>query len=199
MGESEGIDGYGGHFTARGAYGVGVYATGGPNGYAGEFDGNVIVRSGRVTTPVLEITGGADLAEKFEIRSAEQGLSVSAGMVVSIDPENAGSLVVSNKAYDRRVAGIISGAGGINTGVLMGQKDSNANGANPVALTGRVYCLTDASNGSIQPGDLLTTSDTPGHAMKVTDHSKAQGAILGKAMSSLKEGRGLVLVLVTLQ
>ena len=35
--------------------------------------------------------------------------------------------------------------------------------------------------------------------MKVTDHAKAQGAILGKAMSSLKEGKGLVLVLVSLQ
>jgi hypothetical protein len=33
----------------------------------------------------------------------------------------------------------------------------------------------------------------------VTDHSKAQGAILGKAMSGLDNGQGLVLVLVTLQ
>jgi len=51
----------------------------------------------------------------------------------------------------------------------------------------------------IKPGDLLTTSDTPGHAMKVTEHPRAQGAILGKAMSSLESGTGLVLVLVTLQ
>ena len=57
----------------------------------------------------------------------------------------------------------------------------------------------DASKHPIQPGDLLTTSDTPGHSMKVTDHGKAQGAILGKAMSSLEQGKGLVLVLVTLQ
>ena len=51
----------------------------------------------------------------------------------------------------------------------------------------------------MRPGDLLTTSDTPGHAMKVADRDKAQGAIIGKAMTSLKSGRGLVLVLVTLQ
>ena len=81
----------------------------------------------------------------------------------------------------------------------MGQKDSKADGSHPVALTGRVYCWADASNGSIQPGDLLTTSDIPGHAMKVTDYARAQGAIIGKAMSSLEEGEGLVLVLVTLQ
>ena len=51
----------------------------------------------------------------------------------------------------------------------------------------------------IQPGDLLTTSDTPGHVMKVSDHDKAQGSIIGKAMSSLDKGKGLVLVLVSLQ
>ncbi len=45
----------------------------------------------------------------------------------------------------------------------------------------------------------LATSSTPGRAMKVSDHLKAQGAILGKAMSTLKEGQGMVLVLVTLQ
>jgi hypothetical protein len=59
--------------------------------------------------------------------------------------------------------------------------------------------LADASNGPIQPGDLLTTSEVEGHAMKVTDYTKAQGAILGKAMSTLAKGRGLVLILVTLQ
>jgi hypothetical protein len=120
-------------------------------------------------------------------------------MVVSIDPEQPGRLVLSSEPYDRKVAGIISGAGGIAPGMLMGQSGSPADGSNPVALSGRVYCRADASNGSIQPGDLLTTSDKPGHAMKVTDHARANGAILGKAMSSLEAGQGLVLVLVSLQ
>ena len=53
--------------------------------------------------------------------------------------------------------------------------------------------------GAIQPGDLLTTSATPGHAMRVGDYDQGQGAILGKAMSRLEEGKGLVLVLVSLQ
>jgi hypothetical protein len=154
--------------------------------------------NGRTTTKSLEITGGSDLSEAFDVNSAEK--SVQPGMVVCIDPGNPGRLVVSHKAYDRTVAGIVSGAGGVNPGMVMGQKDSTADGTHPVALTGRVYCYADASTGAIQPGDLLTTSDTPGHAMKVTDHSRAQGAILGKAMSSLPAGeQGLVLVLVTLQ
>ena len=181
---------YGGWFEASGTNGRGIWAKGGSNGYAGEFEGKVKVQ-------VLEITGGADLSEQFEV-SGEVG-KVKAGMVVCIDTDNPGNLVVSSKAYDRTVAGIVSGAGGVKPGMLMGQKGTMADGEHPVALTGRVYCWADATSGPVQPGDLLTTSNTPGHAMKITDYTKAQGAILGKAMSSLEEGRGLVLVLVTLQ
>jgi hypothetical protein len=79
------------------------------------------------------------------------------------------------------------------------QQDGLMEGDRNVALTGRVCVQADASNGPIKPGDLLTTSSTAGRAMKVTDHVRAQGAILGKAMSSLSEGNGMVLVLVTLQ
>jgi hypothetical protein len=46
---------------------------------------------------------------------------------------------------------------------------------------------------------MLTTSSNPGHAMKASDHAKAAGAILGKAMTALDKGQGMVLVLVTLQ
>jgi hypothetical protein len=35
--------------------------------------------------------------------------------------------------------------------------------------------------------------------MVVQDHDRAGGAILGKAMTGLEEGRGLILVLVALQ
>jgi hypothetical protein len=155
--------------------------------------------TGRVQVKVLEILGGADLSEQFDVRGVNEHLQPSPGMVVSIDRNKPGHLVISDKAYDKRVAGIISGAGGVNPGMLMGQEGSAANGTRPVALTGRVYCWADASNGPIEPGDLLTTSGTFGHAMKVTDHTKAQGAVIGKAMTGLDSGKGLVLVLVTLQ
>jgi len=164
---------------------------------------------GTTRTGILQITGGADLSEQFEVRRVQNLGSaasqeqvepgVEPGMVVSIDSDNPGKLIVSTQAYNRRVAGIISGAGGLNPGMLMGQSGSEADGKHPVALTGRVYAWADASNGAIKPGDLLTTSKTPGHAMKVTNHAKAQGAIIGKAMTALKEGKGLVLVLVSLQ
>jgi hypothetical protein len=50
--------------------------------------------------------------------------------------------------------------------------------------------------GSINPGDLLTTSSTPGHAMKVSDDAKARFAVLGQALTGLKAGRGWTQVLV---
>jgi hypothetical protein len=144
----------------------------------------------------ITILGGADLAEPFKITSGDK--EIPPGTVVVIDDRNPGHLKMSDQAYDTRVAGVVSGANGVNPGVEMQQQGVLEGGKN-VALTGRVYVQADAANGAIQPGDLLTTSSTPGEAMKVTDHTKAAGAILGKAMTGLSEGRGLVLVLVTLQ
>jgi len=68
-----------------------------------------------------------------------------------------------------------------------------------VAVAGRVYVKADASAAPIKPGDLLTTSSIPGHAMKALDRALTQGAIIGKAMTGLDTGQGLVLVLVSLQ
>lgn len=144
----------------------------------------------------ITIHGGADLAEPFRIHAAES--EISPGSVVVIDDQNPGQLKLSGQAYDTRVAGVVSGANGINPGIQMQQQGLLEGGKN-VALTGRVYVQADTSNGPINPGDLLTTSSLPGRAMRVTDHAKAQGAILGKAMTGLKEDKGMVLVLVTLQ
>jgi hypothetical protein len=150
--------------------------------------------SGDATVKTLTITGGADFAEPFEISSK----NLSKGSLVIIDEDIPGHLKLSNHAYDTRVAGIVSGANGINPGISMDQEGLLERGQN-VALSGRVYALADVSNGPIKPGDLLTSSNIPGHCMKVRDLSRAQGAIIGKAMSSLDKGEGMVLVLVALQ
>jgi hypothetical protein len=152
---------------------------------------------GRITTQELSITGGSDLSEKFDVSADEE--PVMPGAIVCIDPQNPGKLMLSSKKYDRTVAGVVSGAGGVKTGMMMGQKGSLADGEHPIALTGRVFCLVNADQGAIEPGDLITTSDVPGHGMKVADHTRAQGAIVGKAMTGLGKGKGLVLVLVSLQ
>src|SRR5215470_7739673 len=156
-----------------------------------EIDGNMVV-----SVRVLQITGGADLSEKFDVlpgNNSESAEEIQPGMVVAIDPINPGKLRLSRRAYDRRVAGVISGAGGVQPGMKMGQEGTLADGKHPVALGGRVYVRVDATRGAVKPGDLLTTSATPGYAMKAANASKAQGAIIGKAMTGLKGGKGLVL------
>jgi hypothetical protein len=146
----------------------------------------------RMITDVLQING-ADLSEQFDVGGAGP---VVPGMVVSIDPANPGKLAVAAAAYDRKVAGIISGAGGVRTGLVMGQEGTIAHGDHAVALTGRVWCWVDASFGPVEPGDPLTTSTSPGHAMKAADYDRARGAVIGKAMTRIESGRGMVLVLV---
>ncbi|MGH9801664.1 MAG: hypothetical protein ACRD82_14970 [Blastocatellia bacterium] len=176
MGTTQRGDRWGGYFEHRGG-------------------GTALKVVGAADIGTLRITG-ADLAEPFEVAGTD---SINPGTVMAIDPARPGQLRVSTKAYDRRVAGVISGAGGINTGLTLKQPGTLADGTHPIALSGRVYCQVDASFGAIKPGDLLTTSNTPGHAMKVSNHARAQGAIIGKALTGLKQGKGLVLVLVTLQ
>jgi hypothetical protein len=69
----------------------------------------------------------------------------------------------------------------------------------PIALIGKVYCKVDAQYAPIEVGDLLTTSPTPGHAMKAEDPLQAFGSVIGKALRSLANGQGLLPVLVALQ
>ncbi len=179
----------------HGVYGVshsannaGVFGTNDAGGWAGIF-------TGRVAVNVLQINGGSDLAEPFETELDEV---VEPGSIMVIDPMNPGKLKLSEMPYDARVAGIVSGAGNIKPGITL-QQDGVTQGQTLVAIAGRVYCKADAHTGAIEPGDLLTTSNTPGHAMKATERDRSHGAIIGKAMSSLKSGTGLVLVLVNLQ
>lgn len=149
--------------------------------------------AGDTWTQVLHITGG-DLAEPFAISGNPEP-----GTVVSIDPENPGQFRPSSSAHDRLVAGCVSGANDLQPGIIMYEEALADDNTFPVALSGRVYCWADATYGTIQPGDFLTTSGTPGHVMAVSDYESAQGAIVGKAMTGLESGTGLVLVLVTLQ
>lgn len=161
-----------------------------------EIDGNY-EGAGRVITQELQITGGADLSEGFNVDHA--GANVFPGAVLVIDPESPGELMLAHEPYDTRVAGVVSGAGNIKPGLMMGQLGSLADGEVPVALTGRVYVQVDATEAPIAPGDLLTTGALPGHAMRADDERRRSGAILGKALTGMPAGRGLVLALVSLQ
>lgn len=134
---------------------------------------------------------GADCAEEFDVNDEE---AIEPGCVLTIG--TGGRLRSCDAAYDRRVAGIVSGAAGFRPGIVMHSLEGQRR--TPVALTGKVYCKVDAEYGPVEVGDLLTTSETPGHAMKAADPARAFGATLGKALQPLGVGTGLIPVLVAL-
>ena len=68
-----------------------------------------------------------------------------------------------------------------------------------MAMVGRVPTKVSAENGPIQVGDMLVSSSTVGYAMKGTDRSQMLGAVIGKALTPLGSGTGVIMVLVTLQ
>jgi hypothetical protein len=109
-----------------------------------------------------------------------------------------GTLRQSYQAYDKCVAGVLSGAGDYKPAIVLDKQHSQPN-RKPIALLGKVFCKVDAQYGAIAVGDLLTTSPTPGHAMKTSNPSKAFGAVIGKALRPLEEGQGLIPILIALQ
>jgi hypothetical protein len=92
----------------------------------------------------------------------------------------------------------VSGGGEYRTAIVLDKRPSDTTRV-PIALVGKVYCKVDAQYRAIEVGDLLTSSHTPGHAMRASEASRAFGAILGKALRPFAGGRGLIPILVALQ
>lgn len=139
------------------------------------------------------ILRNADCAEDFQVDDPAAALPGTV-MVIGANAH----LQVSQTPYDRRVAGIVAGAGAYRPGIVLGRTPGVAN-AVPIALAGRIFCRVDAEYGPVEVGDLLTTSPTAGHAMRAGDPQKAFGAVIGKSLGALDRGRGLVPMLVALQ
>ena len=181
--------------------GVGVLGQGGR--LAGEFRGNVHI-TGRLDHDgefhcaqnifAFDVSLiGADCAEEFNVSSVNV---IDPGTVMVIDDN--GAVKPSEQAYDKRVAGVISGAGNYRAGITL-DKQNFPNSRKPIALVGKVYCKVDAGYGTVAVGDLLTTSPTPGYAMNAKDRDKAFGAVIGKALQPLESGQSLIPILVALQ
>jgi hypothetical protein len=166
--------------------GAGLYGESRGNGPAGFFKGNVVV-TGDI------FLQNADCAEDFDIAALE-GVEPGSVMVIGYDS----ALGQSEQAYDKRVAGVVSGGGDYKPGIVLDRREPAQN-RKSIALLGKVYCKVDATHAPIEVGDLLTTSPTRGHAMKATDALQAFGAVIGKALHSLRDGYGLIPILVALQ
>jgi hypothetical protein len=160
--------------------------------------GNVHVTGTAFFDDDVKVTGdirlaNADCAEDFNIGT---DISVEPGTVMVLGAE--GALFPSQHAYDKCVAGVVSGGGDYKPGIVLDKQQSDSN-RQPIALLGKVYCKVDAQYGAVEVGNLLTTSPTPGHAMKTSDPFKAFGAVIGKALRPLTEGQGLIPILIALQ
>jgi hypothetical protein len=123
---------------------------------------------------------------------------LAAGTVVVLDSTKSNQVIASTQSYDARVAGVIS----LQPGVALGERGE---GRVLVATTGRVKVKVDATNGPINIGDLLVTSDKEGVAMKSVPveiggiRIHRPGTLIGKALEPLAGGQGEILVLLSLQ
>lgn len=170
---------------------AGVCGSSSGTGLAGRFDGNVQINGTATAQDV--VLSGADCAEQFDMHDAT---APEPGTIVVIDDE--GKLRESQSPYDRRVAGVVSGAGDYRPAIVLDRRASSEGRAS-VALVGKVFCKVDADPAPIAIGDLLTTSARPGFGMKATDSVQAFGAVIGKALRPLPSGQGMIPILVALQ
>ena len=105
-----------------------------------------------------------------------------------------GLLSLSTQPYQANVVGVFSTQPGyLGGGEFMGQ-----DGYVPLAVVGVAPVKVSAENGSIQPGDLLTSSGMPGHAMRAGENPPT-GTVIGKALQALESGTGVIQMLVVLQ
>lgn len=149
--------------------------------------------NGSITVQDDVILVGADCAEEFDL---EADSDTEPGTVMVITGTR--TLNHSRTAYDRCVAGIVAGGGDARPGIVLGRKEQERDRV-AIGLNGTTYCRVDASAHPIEFGDLLTTSNRPGYAMAAVDRDRSFGAVLGKALGSLRSGYGLLPVLVSLQ
>jgi hypothetical protein len=149
---------------------------------------------------VGDVTVTGNIAAKYQdvAEWVQSSQALYPGTVVVLDHTRSNQVIASTQSYDTRVAGVISSQPGITLG-------ENGAGKVLVATTGRVQIKVDASQGSIQVGDLLVTSEVAGVAMKsqpinlggVQIHRP--GTLIGKALEPIEKGTGEILVLLSLQ
>jgi hypothetical protein len=192
-GRAAGTNSGGAYWYGNGVYGFSVNS----NGVLGDTyrsDHMYGVRTPDYMLAARYDTGSSDIAEYMPVVG-----DVTSGTVLVIGED--GKLQPSTTSYDTRVAGIVS----TEPGVSLGIKEGGNPGEQIIAVAGRVPCKVDASSAPIHAGDLLTTSDNPGYAMKAEKVSSGTlkfylpGTVIGKAMGSLESGTGTIEVLVTLQ
>ena len=197
-----GVGVFGQAFSAQGVAGLFINRPGGDilHGAVSQNPDITVFRvdgTGRVFADGGFQPSGADFAESMEVQGNRN--KYVAGDLLVIDAAANRRLTLAQEPYSTLVAGVYSTKPGMLGSAHRIDEYARAVDEVPLAVVGIVPCNVSAENGPIQPGDLLVSSSTPGHAMKGTDHSLMLGAIVGKALEPLSEGTGVIQVLVTLQ
>lgn len=117
----------------------------------------------------------ADVAENYiSSETLEPG-----DIVMPASDGNNRAIKKTTSPYQPQAIGIVSTEPGITLNSAA-KTDKEHPYLYPIALQGRVYLKVTGENGSINPGDVLTTSSLPGVAMKAT----TSGPIVAKALDS---------------
>jgi hypothetical protein len=141
---------------------------------------------------------GSDFAEALPLAGDPAAYEPGDVLVISLD--RPGAVDKCHKPYDGLLVGVYSTRPGF-VGADKGGATEVAAGEVPVAVLGIVPVKVSAENGPVQAGDLLTTSSTPGHAMRCEGMEQCFGRTLGKALEGLPAGQavGVIRVLISLQ
>jgi hypothetical protein len=148
-----------------------------------------VARNGNVYADGTFIPGGADYAE---LLPASAGLQPGDVLVIGAD----GKLSRSTTPAQTSVVGVYS----TQPGFLAGASEDGvvSDEQVPLAVMGVVPVKVTAENGPIQPGDLLTSSSTPGYAMRAGMDSPP-GTVIGKALEAWESDSGVIQMLVMLR
>lgn len=139
----------------------------------------------RTDTTLMLVQDAGDLAEVYSTDDA----TLKAAEVVVLDPTHNHGVKRSTNPYDGSLVGVVA----TNPAMVIGNKGEQGVNGLPIALSGRVPVKVSTENGPIRPGDSLTSSSTPGVAMRATK----TGTIIGMAMGSYDGvGVGSVLTFV---
>ena len=166
-------------FASSTSWNVGIGTTD-PGSYRLKVAGDVAI------TGTLQTQTGSDFAEEFSVMT-----DLTAGTVVVMADDGHKSVRASDRAYDNTVVGIVSDNPSIIAGKIVNKKKAI------IAMMGVVSVNVTNDNGQIKKGDLLTTANLEGYAMKATDFRP--GTVLGKALENLSGKKGKIKVLVNLQ
>ncbi|MBI2029972.1 site-specific integrase [Candidatus Gottesmanbacteria bacterium] len=133
-------------------------------------------------TAVLYKTSGADYAEGFQKQNYNE--EFLPGEVVSIGNDGA-KVVKSNSEYNNKLVGVITD----NAGFAGGYEGEDSV---MVGLLGQVKVKINPNSPEILEGDLITSSNSTGKAMK----ADKPGITIGKALEKWKPGSGKDRILV---